>query len=177
MNQQRKVRAMSNKPNPFRNLPQAEREILLEKLLAWEYEDMPISTEEIVEWVVTGLEEKRLRRERGETEPFNPAIEMVRRQSQWEASMKDPMIRPVQERLNFITNMLQIYREGETEFSVRDIASRLGLEAATMRCIEKGYTDATELAGIVEAWAEVLGLDGKAIKNTIPGQQAGRNIF
>ncbi len=168
---------MGNKKNPFRDLSPEQRENLLKLLEAWEYEDMPISNEEIIEWVVTGLEEKRLRKERGETEPYNPAIEMVRRQSQWDASMKDPMLQPIQERLNFITNILKIYREGETEFSVRDIANSIGVEAVTLQCIEKGYTDPTELTRIIEAWADTLGIDGKALKNAIPGQEAGRNIF
>lgn len=133
-------------------------------------DDLEISDEQILQWIVEDrdavVEEIKNGKHRGE----------IQRLARWAENMEDPLTYPFQERLNTLGKQLQTERK-RIGVSREDVAAAIGIEAETLRYLEYGWTDPTELAEVIQKWANTLLLDGDAFLKAIPGQSAQRNIF
>lgn len=157
----------------FPNLSGEDRQKLLKAL---EEDFVPPTEEQVYQWLQEEEERLQFCLDNDLPEEENPMDEMLDRKFQAEAAMRDPMLAPIQKRLNEIGYALKGFREQKGELSARDVAKMIGIKANTMLYIEEGWTDPTELAGIIEAWGNALGLDGKVLKEAIPGQETGHGI-
>ncbi len=145
---------------------------LIKKMETAKYEgDMVITDEEIKEWMEKGT--AYLQYAKVYNLPI-PGQDMLRRLFRREDNMKSPLGNRLQTHLNDLTESLAIQRE-LLGLTVHDVAEKIVVETESLRWIEKGCTDPKELAGIIEAWADVLGLDGKAFLSAVPGQTPSRD--
>ena len=133
-------------------------------------DDVDISDEEILGWIQEDRDGIVERVRKG-----LPSEEM-QRMGRWAENMEDRLTRPFQERLNDLGKQLQTQRK-KLETSREDLAATLGVKTETLRYLEHGWTDPTELESIIKKWADTLHLDGDAFLKAIPGQSSQRNIF
>lgn len=133
-------------------------------------DDVDISNEEILGWIQEDRD--------GIVERVRKGLpgEEIQRMGRWTENMEDRLTRPFQERLNDLCKQLQIQRK-KLGTSREEVAAALGIETETLRYLEHGWTDPTELGSIIKNWADLLQLEGNAFLEAIPGPTSQRNIF